>query len=92
MFHIRIKTPISHCTDPPSSVFTIISCLQTDHDLSGANPSDSFIQWHPPIQRCTKSISESVVKESDTLSLKGNSVLELKDHATKANGKVGLEF
>jgi len=57
-----------------------------------ANSADSFIQWQPPIQPCTKSISERVVKESVTLNLKGNSVLELKDHATKVNGKVELEF
>jgi hypothetical protein len=63
-----------------------------DHDLTGANPSDSFIQRHSPIQRCTKFISESVVKESDTLNLKGNGVLELKDHATKTNGEVELGF
>jgi hypothetical protein len=63
-----------------------------DQDLSGANPSVSFIQWHSPIQPWTKSISESVVKESGTLNQKGNSVLELKDHATKANGKVEQDF
>jgi len=63
-----------------------------DHDLTGANPSDSFIQRHPPIQHCIKSISETDFKESDMLNLKGNSVLELKDHTTKANGKVELEF
>ena len=94
---MRNKTPISHCTDFPSSLFTVISRytrskLQTDHGLSGANPSDSAIQWYPPNQRCTNSISEGVVKENDKLILKINSVLELKDHASKANGKVELEF
>jgi hypothetical protein len=63
-----------------------------DHDLTGANPSDSFIQRRPPIQHCTQFISESVFKESDTLNLKGNGVLELKDHTTKADGEVELGF